>query len=309
MELARLGIHDSVAAVFPPEKLRAVLATEAPEVAIVGDDPEEITACDAVVTFAHRDAFIGLKWVHSIQAGYDRFPLEEFEAAGTRLTNSTGIHGTSVGETAVGYMLMLARRLHQYVRQGTEKRWNRPAWDVPFTLNDESLCVVGLGTLGRGIATRADTLGMRVVGVRRSGKPVEGVEQVYTDDQLDRAIADTRFVAVATPLTDETRGLIGREQFATMREDAHLINVARGPIVDEGALVAALEADEIAGAALDVFETEPLPEESPLWEMDEVIVTPHAAAYTREYYEDIADIVAENVDRIVAGQELRNRVV
>ncbi|WP_336345633.1 D-2-hydroxyacid dehydrogenase [Halalkalicoccus ordinarius] len=309
MELSRLGIHDSVAAVFPPERLREALETEAPEVVVVGDDPEAITACDAVVTFAHREAFVGLEWVHSIQAGYDRFPLEEFEAAGTRLTNSTGIHGESVGETAVGYMLMLARRLHQYVRQGTEKRWKRPAWDVPFTLDGESLCVVGLGTLGRGIAERAGALDVSVTGVRRSGEPVEGVERVAPSDELHEAIGDARFVAVATPLTDETEGLIGRDEFEAMREDAYLINVARGPIVDERALIDAIETEEIRGAALDVFEDEPLPEDSPLWEFEEVIVTPHAAAYTRDYYRDIAALVEGNVSRIAAGEELRNRVV
>ncbi|WP_336362913.1 D-2-hydroxyacid dehydrogenase [Halalkalicoccus salilacus] len=309
MELVRLGVHDSVAAVFPPERLREALEDEAPEVVVVGDDSDAITACDAVVTFAHREAFVGLEWVHSIQAGYDRFPLERFEANGTRLTNSTGIHGASVGETVVGYMTMLARRLHQYVRQGTEKRWNRPAWDEPFTLGGESLCVVGLGTLGRGIAERANALGMDVTGVRRSGEPVEGVDRVYGSEALHEAIADTRFVAVATPLTDETVGLIGSEEFAVMREDALLINVARGPIVDEEALIDALRTAEIEGAALDVFETEPLPQDSPLWEMDEVIVTPHAAAYTREYYRDIAAIVEENVARIADGKELRNRVV
>jgi D-2-hydroxyacid dehydrogenase (NADP+) len=308
MELARLGVHDSVSAVFPPERLAETLSDEAPEVVVVSDDGE-IAACDAVVTFAHREAFVGLEWVHSIQAGYDRFPLEEFEAAGTRLTNSTGIHGESVGETAVGYMLMLARRLHQYVRQGTRKEWNRPTWDVPFTLEGESVCVVGLGTLGRGIAERAGALSMEVTGVRRSGEPVEGVKRVYRSDELREAIADARFVAVATPLTDETEGLFSRAEFETMREDAHLINVARGPVVDEEALIDALEAGEIRGAALDVFETEPLPEESPLWGFEEVIVTPHAAAYTREYYRDIAALVEENVSRIAAGDELRNRVL
>lgn len=309
MDLDRLGVHDSVSAVFPPERLREALESEAPEVVVVGDTDDDIAACDAVVTFAHREAFLETDWVHSIQAGYDRFPVEEFEATDTRLTNSTGIHGTSVGETAVGYMLAVARRLHRYARQETDRRWDRPSWDEPFTLDGESLCIVGLGTLGQGITARADALGMTVTGVRRSGEPVGGVEQVYASEDRLAAIDDARFVALATPLTDETRRLIGSEELAAMREDAHLINVARGPIVDEAALIDALERGEIGGAALDVFETEPLPEDSPLWDMDEVIVTPHVAAHTREYYRDIADLVRENVARIAAGGELENRVV
>lgn len=309
MELSRLGVHDSVTAVFPPERLRDALGSETPEVIVIGDDPDEIAACDAVVTFAHREAFLETDWIHSIQAGYDRFPLEEFEATDTRLTNSTGIHGESVGETVVGYMLAFARRLHQYARQETDRRWNRPPWNEPFTLDGESVCVVGLGTLGRGIATRADALGMAVTGVRRTSDPVPGVEQVYASDDLREAISEPMFVALATPLTDETRGLIGPEELAAMREDARLINVARGEIVREDALIDALERGEIGGAALDVFETEPLPAESPLWEMDEAIVTPHAAGATRDYYRAIADLVAGNLDRIETGEELENRVV
>ncbi|WP_162224344.1 D-2-hydroxyacid dehydrogenase [Halorussus amylolyticus] len=295
MQLRRLGIHDSVSAVFPPERLR-----------------EELSDVDGeVVTFAYTDAFLDadLDWVHSIQAGIDRFPLPEFEERGIALTNSTGIHDTSVGEFATGLMLTFARRLHTYVRQQEAREWSHPEWDAPFTLDGERLCVVGLGTLGKGIAERADALGMRVTGVRRSGDPVAGVETVYTPDDLHEAVADAKFVALAVPLTDETRGLMGREEFAAMREDAYFLNVARGDCADESALVAALRDGEIAGAGLDVFETEPLPEDSPLWEMDEVIVTPHRAAATRDYYRDIADLVGENVGRVEDGSEMVNRVV
>ncbi len=306
MDLDRLGIHDSVSAVFPPERLRETLRSVGPEVVVVGDDAAD---CDAVVTFAHRKAFLDLEWIHSIQAGYDRFPLDELEAAGTVLTNSTGIHDESVGETVAGYMLAFARRLHQYARQQDGKRWERPAWDVPFTLAGESICVVGLGTLGRGIVRRADAMGMDVTGVRRTETPVEGVRRVYASDDLREAISEATFVALATPLTGETRGLIGEAELTTMDEDGYLINVARGGVVDQDALVAALETGAIRGAALDVFETEPLPDESPLWGMEEVIVTPHAAAYTRDYYESIAGLVETNVERLSTNEPFENRIV
>ena len=315
MQVRRLGIHESVSAVFPPEELRDSLSDLGPEVAIVGENEEEededLRACDAVVTFAHTDAFLdsGLKWVHSIQAGYDRFPLPAFEEAGVALTNSTGIHDTSVGEFAVGLMLTFARRLHQYIRQQEDHDWSYPAWDEPFTLQDERLCVVGLGTLGRGIAERADALGMEVVGVRRSGEPTPHTQAVYTPDDLHRAIGDASFVALAVPLTDETEGLFGADEFSAMREDAHLINVARGPVVRQDELVAALRDGDIAGAGLDVFEEEPLPEDSPLWDFEEVVVTPHRAAAERDYYKHIAGLVRENVERMEGGEELTNRVV
>ncbi|PSQ46116.1 D-2-hydroxyacid dehydrogenase [Halobacteriales archaeon SW_6_65_15] len=314
MQLQRLRIHESVSAVFPPEELRDELADLGPEVVIV-EDPDDLADCDAVVTFAHTDAFLdgspdsGPAWVHSIQAGYDRFPLDEFEAQGVALTNSTGIHDESVGEFAVGLMLAFARRLHTYVRQQEDHEWKLPAWDEPFTLGGERLCVVGLGTLGRGIAERADALGMEVVGVRRSGESTPYTETVYTPDDLHEAIGDATFVALAVPLTDETEGLIGAAEFDAMREDAYLINVARGPVVMQDDLVAALREGEIAGAGLDVFEEEPLPEESPLWDFEEVVVTPHRAAAERDYYRHIAGLVRENVGRVADGEDLTNRVV
>ncbi|WP_266074867.1 D-2-hydroxyacid dehydrogenase [Haladaptatus caseinilyticus] len=311
MQISHLGIHESVEAVFPPERLHEALSSIDPNVAVVGDDPTEIAGCDAVVTFAHCDAFLdsGLEWIHSIQAGYDRFPLSEFEDAGITLTNSTGIHGTSVGESTLGMMLSISRRLHAFSRQQIDHEWDRPAWDEPFTLQHEPLCVVGLGTLGRGIAKRADGVGMHVTGVRRSPEPVPHVREVYSNDDLHEAISEARFVALATPLTDATEKLMGEAEFAIMREDAYFVNVARGKCADEDALIAALEEGEIAGAALDVFEAEPLPENSPLWEMDGVIVTPHAAAAERDYYEHIAELVRENVQHIDADEEITNRVV
>ncbi|WP_458186877.1 D-2-hydroxyacid dehydrogenase [Haladaptatus sp. NG-WS-4] len=311
MQISHLGIHKSVGAVFPPEQLRDALSSLDVPVVVVSDDPEDLGECDAVVTFGYSEEFLDsdLRWIHSIQAGYDRFPLDALESEGIVLTNSTGIHGTSVGETVLGMMLSYARRLHVHARHQADHEWHRPEWDEPFTLQGESLCVVGLGTLGRGIAKRADAIGMDVTGVRRSAESVPHVREVYPNDDLHEAIADARFVALATPLTDETRGLMGEAEFAAMREDAFFVNVARGKCVDETALVSALEADDIAGAALDVFEEEPLAEESLLWDMEDVIVTPHAAAAEVDYYRHIAELVRENVHHADADEDLVNRVV
>ena len=310
MHLRRLGINESVSAVFPPDRLEAELADLPVEVAVVGDDRGDLAECDGVVTFAHHESYLDtVDWVHSIQAGVDRFPAEEFEARDIALTNSTGIHGDTVGEFVAGYMLMIARRHHEYARKQERKEWELAEWDAPFTLAGESLCVVGLGTLGRGIAERADALGMEVTGVKRTPEDVPGVSAVYARDELREAVADATFVALAVPLTDETEGLIGKAELDAVRDDAYLINVSRGGVVRQNELVRALENDGLAGAALDVFAEEPLPERSPLWEMDEVLVTPHAAAQTRDYYRDIAALVRENVERVRDGEELHNRVV
>ena len=308
MSIDRLAVHDSVGIAFPPELLVDALSDLDIPVERVGDGAA-IGPGDAVATFSPRPAFHDATWVHCIRAGYDAFDVDAYESANTVLTNSTGIHGTAIGETVAGYMLAFARRLHVFRDAQADREWRDLDYADFFTLDGERLCVVGLGTLGRGIAERASGLGMDVVGVRRSGESVPGVREVYTADDLHEAIADARFVALATPLTPETEGLFSTAEFETMREDAYLVNVARGSVVDEPALVDALDEGSVSGAALDVFETEPLPSQSPLWDHEEVIVTPHSGAGTRDYYRDIAGLVRENVGRFAAGDEPVNRVV
>jgi D-2-hydroxyacid dehydrogenase (NADP+) len=308
--ISTLGVHESVADVFPSTVFRDALADADPSVSVVGTD-DDLSACDALVTFEYEDRFLdaGLDWIHSIQAGVDRFPFDALQERGIALTNSTGIHGDVVGETAVGLMLSFARRLHAHRSNQERGEWTKPAWDDAFPLRRESACVVGLGTLGRGIATRAAALGMDVTGVKRTPTPVDGVDEVSPPEALHDAIADARFVALAVPLTDDTEGMISTPEFEAMCDDAYLINVARGPVVDQSALVDALDSGAIAGAGLDVFETEPLPAASSLWDREEVILTPHAAGFNDEYYERVATIVRENLRRLAAGESLTNRVV
>lgn len=310
MEIDRLGVHDSVAAVFPPERLREFLAGEecaGIDATVIGDDG--IDGVDAIVTLEHRDAFRDLVWVHSIQAGIDRFPLEDFEERGVVLTNSTGIHGQTIGETVAGYLLAFARRLHAHVADQQRREWDRPAWDEAFTLPGTTACIVGTGTLGRGVADVVGSLGVRTVGVRRSAEPLPEFEEMYAAGNLHEAIDGPEFVVATVPLTADTEGLFDRAAFEAMAPESRFVNVARGGVVEESALVDALESGSIAGAALDVFEEEPLPESSPLWAMDEVIVTPHCGAYTRDYYRDVGEIVADNVARVGRDEEFRNRIV
>ncbi|SFS64135.1 D-2-hydroxyacid dehydrogenase [Halostagnicola kamekurae] len=307
IDIERLGVHESVATVFPARVLVDSLEDLPLEVDAIGDD--EIAACDAVVTLEYDDAMLECAWIHSIQSGVDRFPFETLEAEDVILTNSTGIHGRSVGETVAGYLLAFARRLHDAVANQDDSRWEPPAWDEAFTISGTTACVVGTGTLGTGVADVLGSLGVRVTGVRRSTEPLPAFDEMYANDDLLEAISDADFVIATVPLTDETRHCFDAEAFAAMRDDAYFVNVARGSVVDEPALVEALEADDIAGAALDVFETEPLPEESPLWEFDEVIVSPHCAGFTRDYGSNVGEIVTENVARLERDDDLQNRVV
>lgn len=309
MDLDRIGIHRSVDAVFPAEVLEMELSELDVPVTIV-ESAADLEGCSAVVTFSYEEEFPGMvDWIHSIQSGVDRFPFDHLRDTNTILTNSTGIHGDSVGETVTGYLLMFARKLHRHRWNQRDGRWDRPEWDEPFTITGESICVLGLGTLGMGIVERASALGLTVSGVRKSGDPLDGVEPVHPPDRLESAVSSPRFVVSALPLTDETAGMVDATVFGQMRSDAYFINVGRGPVVDEPALISAIETGEIAGAALDVFETEPLPKSSPLWGMESVIVTPHVAAQTRDYYLAIADLIRTNVNRVHDGQPFHNRVV
>jgi len=305
-----LGVHASVGAVFPATVMRDELddTLDGTTVRVVDDD---LDGLDALVTLDYEERVLkaDLTWIHSIQAGVDRFPFDRLSEAGITLTNSTGIHGDVVGETAVGYMLAVARRLHVHRSNQERGEWVKPAWDEAFPLRRESVCVVGLGTLGKGIATRAAALGMDVVGVKRTPTPVDGVDEVYQPESLHGAVAGAKFVALAVPLTPDTERLVDAAALDAMRDDAYLLNVARGPVVDEDALVDALNRGTVAGAALDVFEEEPLPDDSPLRDHEEVILTPHAAGFNDEYYERVAAIVRENCRRFAAGESPTNRVV
>ncbi|WP_144904783.1 D-2-hydroxyacid dehydrogenase [Halobellus captivus] len=309
MVLESLGIDESVSVLFPPERLRDALQPSPVQIDIVDGSADSVASYDGIVTFAHRAQYFDLDWVHSIVAGVDRFPTDRFRAEGVALTNSTGVHGDAIGETVAGYVLAFARRLHTHVGNQRRGTWVRPDWDEAWTVAGERACVVGLGSLGRGIVDRLTGLGLDVDGVRRTPVPEPGVDTVYTPADLETAVSGAKFVALAVPLTEQTERLVDGDVFAAMREDAYLLNVSRGGVVDQDALVEALEDGVIAGAALDVFETEPLPESSPLWGMDEVIVTPHAGSVSREYYRHVAALVRENVTRIRNGDDLVNRIV
>ncbi|MFW6384629.1 MAG: D-2-hydroxyacid dehydrogenase [Halodesulfurarchaeum sp.] len=305
--IERLYVHESVENVVPQQAFLEAFDDLDVENELIGDG-ETFGDGDAVATYVPRPEFLDATWVHCIRAGYDEFDTDAYADAGVPLTNSSGIHGATVGELAVGYMLSFARLLHIYRDHQNERHWYRPDYERPFTIENERLAVVGLGTLGRGIAERADALGMDVVGVRRTREPVPGVSEIFHPDDLHEAIEDARFVALAVPHTPETEGLLSTEEFELMRGDAYVINVSRGPVVDESALEDALDAGEVAGAALDVFEVEPLPEDSPLWDEEDVIISPHKGSATNRYHLDIADLVKENIRRIRSGDELKNRV-
>lgn len=292
----------------PPTELRNQLSDLDCEVVV--RDTGDLADCDGVVTVYHHEEFLdAVDWVHTIRSGYDDFPLDAYEDGGVAVTNSTGVAGDLVAETALGLLLVLAKGLHRYRDRQADATWERVDWERPFELGESSACVVGLGAIGGSVAARASVLGMDVWGVDVRPVSILGLDEVYDVSCVQAAVADARFVVLTTPLNESTRGLVGAEVFSAMRDDAFLVNVSRGEVVDQNALLAAVESNEIAGAALDVFATEPLREDSPLWDREEVVVTPHAAAQSNNYGEKVAALVATNVDCLRAGREPWNRVV
>jgi D-2-hydroxyacid dehydrogenase (NADP+) len=202
-------------------------------------------------------------------------------------------------------MTMLHSDFARYLVAQQAQRWER---HPVGTLQGKTLAIVGLGAIGGEIAQRARAFGMRVLGVSRGGTPAAGCERVYATRDLHLALALADFVTVVVPLTEETRGLVDARAFAAMMPGARLVNVARGGVVDEDALLAGLRSGQVAGACLDVFAQEPLPAAHPLWSAPNVIVTPHIAGYREDYVERALDVFADNLARFEAGTPLANVV-
>jgi len=240
-------------------------------------------------------------------AGYEHLPLDAFRERGVAVTNAAGVHAPSAGEQVVGYLLTFARRLHEGWRrqQHREFRHYRAG-----ELKGSTVTVVGLGAIGEGVVQRLQGFDVDTIGVRytpEKGGPTDEVVG-FDDEALHDAFARTDYLVLACPLTDTTRHLVDRAALNTLPPESVLVNVARGGVVDTDALVAALRREDIRGAALDVTDPEPLPEDHPLWNFENVVVTPHTAGQTPEYWSRLAGIVATNVSRLDTDEDLQNRV-
>lgn len=250
----------------------------------------------------------GAKHLRLIQvsfAGVDRLMVPELLAHDTVLANASGIHGTTIAEHVFMLMLALARQLPRTMRAAAEKEWSRTNADV---LEGKTMGIVGYGSIGQAIARRAKAFGMRVLATRRHAQPDQWADQVWDGSRLPDLLSQSDYVILATPLTPETHHLIGAQELDLMQESAVLVNIARGPVVDEKALIACLQAGNIRGAGLDVFETEPLPPESPLWSLPNVVLTPHQAGSQPDYEQRAFAVFIDNLRRLQAGEPLRNVV-
>ena len=254
-----------------------------------------------------------LRWAHSGAAGVGGSLHEAMRASDVVLTNSAGVHAEPIADTVLAMVLHFARGLDFAVRLQAEARWDQGpfvAADAPVReLAECTLGVVGLGGIGAAVARRAVALGMRVVAVRRSGRPgPEGVEVAGGEGALERVLPALDYLVVTVPQTDSTRGMIGARELALLPGRAVVINVARGGVVDEGALTEALRSGRLRGAGLDVFAEEPLPASSPLWGLPNVLVTPHVSGTSHRFWRRQTDLVVGNLRRYLAGEPLLNTV-
>jgi len=247
-----------------------------------------------------------LKWLQTMSAGVDRFARMEIWNSPVIITGVSGMHATPIGEFAMEFMLMFAKRAPDCFRMQQKHEWGRY---MPTVLRGKTVGVVGLGSIGKEIARLSKAFGMRVIATRRSvKKPTKArhVDMLLPAGQLHKLMSESDYVVVATPLTHETRGLIGEKELRAMKPSAYIINIARGGIIDEEALIHALEEKRIAGAGLDVVATEPLPPDSPLWDFENVIISPHVAGGMEDYMEQATGIFCENIKRYLNEEKLIN---
>lgn len=287
---------------FP--QVRAIVAPDA------GRLEQYIKEADALLAFRFPvevfEQAKKLRWFQCTGAGVDSmFPIRD-KAGHITVTNARGIHGDIIADYVMAGVTMLHWDFRRLLREQAERKWIQR---VVAPLTDKTLGVVGLGSIGATIARRAKSAGMTVVGSKRDiSVPVEGVDQLFASDAVNDLLPLCDFVVLAVPATPETAGLIGSAEIARMKPQAFLINIARGNVVVESELIEGLQAGTIAGAMLDVFEREPLPQDSPLWDMPNVIATPHVSGNPTNYTERVFPIFADNIERFLKGQPLKNVV-
>lgn len=300
------------------DRIRAAFDEHLPDVDLrVAEDPDGDDALatlgdtEVVLTFRFSDEHLAaaeeLRWVQALNAGVDSYPLDRLAERDIPLTNSSGIHAEQMGQQVLGYLLVFERRIHEGIRQQHAGEWERyPGGE----LSDDTLGVVGLGAIGSRVGEYGKRMDMEVVGTKADPETApDCADACYPPEELDAVLDRADYLVVACPLNEATEGLLGAEEFARLDDGAVLVNIARGPIVDQDALVDALDSGEIRGAALDVTDPEPLPEEAPLRDRYDVVLTPHMAGSSPYYFDRAVELFAENYEAFVAGEDLRNRIV
>lgn len=257
----------------------------------------------------HLEAASEVTWIQSLSSGYDRFDLDRLSERGITLTTSSGVHAEPIAQHVLGYILTFERGLLRARRQQKRTEWRRFA---PSELTDKTATIVGVGEIGSRIVERLSAFDLQTIGIKRNLDSVtDAVDDVLPPSELHAALGQSDYVIVACPLTSDTEGMFDEKAFDSMSPEAVLINIARGEVIHQPALIEALQTGEIGGAALDVATKEPLPPESPLWNFDNVLITPHMAGGSPHYARRCAAIFSHNYQCYTNGEldKMKNHVV
>jgi D-2-hydroxyacid dehydrogenase (NADP+) len=306
----------------PPVELANAVRAEWPEMNVVHLSgtarlADELANTNILVAHTLRPeqwaAAAKLRWIHSFAAGVTQLMFPALRESGIEVTNASSVHCVPIAQHILGGVLALARRFPDCFRYQQEKRWaQQELWSAPVRpreLRGQVILFVGFGAIGRETARLLRPFEMRVWAVTRTGRAdLELAEMNFPVAKLREALSEADYVVVAAPETPETRGLLGAAEFASMKPSSYFVNVARGAIVDEAALIDALARNSIAGAALDVASREPLPAESPLWKLGNVLITPHVSGLSDRTWERQQKLLMENLERWFSGRDLLNRV-
>lgn len=271
---------------------------------------DELADADVLVTGPWDDAYLEyageLRWIQAVSAGYDHFPVDTFHDHGIRLTNASGVHPKPIAEHVYGYIFGIERRLFLSQDDRRSKEWNRRS---PDEVHGKTLGIIGVGAIGKEIARKAPAFELSVLGLDPyPDHAFHYVDRWHDPGELDDLLEQSDYVVLACPLNTHTDGLIGRSELDTMKDSAVLINIGRGGLVDEPALITALQDGTLRAAALDVFAEEPLPEDSPLWELENCVMTPHNSGRTPHYARRVAKIFVENLQHFRADREMPTEI-
>lgn len=318
MELKKIAILNNSNEIIFNDKHLSKLSAAAPDSEVIlYQTAEELLYkaldADALIYWPFRASLVedfykkapNLKWVHVFTAGVDSLKDSALRERDTMLSCTKGIHGLPIAEHVLALALAMMRRLPQAFAAQKEHTWRKSIATEYQEIYQKTLGVIGVGMIGREVVKKAKACGFRVIGADAFPVVVPELETLYPIERLDEMLAECDFVVLNCPLIDSTYHLINDARLKAMKPEAFLINVARGSIVDDGALIDALREKEIGGAALDAFAVEPLPEDSPYWDLDNVIITPHVAAYSTQYMDRAVGVISDNILSLLDNKPLK----
>lgn len=248
-----------------------------------------------------------LKWIHGLSAGVEGVTLSRIaEIPGLRFTNAKGIHGIPISETVMGYLVSTVRMLPEVKKNQEAHQWRRL---IPGEMFGKTVTIIGIGSIGSAIAKRCKAFDMRVIGVKRSYAELPNVDAVYTEEQMDDAIAQGDVVVMVLPATEKTERLFGKEKFAKMKPGALFVNVGRGQTVDTDALIEALRSGRLGGAMLDAMDPEPLPPDHPLWTLENIFISPHMSAQSGLYMDRAFAVFQKHVPEYLSGERMTDEII